>query len=553
MNTIFDLKQDTEDLESLNHGILNSNLRQITASRGIDEKSFSGGVQNFKFELSGNKWWRPQNSYMRLRCKLTKNGNAANPTQPSTVGLPLTVSDGIAPSMGLANNFYQNMDFKMGDTTINRLSNNVAQVGALKHRLDKSRSWSKSIGMSTNFWDESFKARQNAVCSDGELSDRVVDLVPRKLLVGYDALNTVEYKAADKSATIVYRGAQPPENWKVGDFYSDSTNANIADNQVITTVATANFITWVLTLSQSTPVVNAVANVANQWSRGRLSGSDARKVSEFELIYKPPLAIFDYETCLPCGKYELSMLPFNKEQMKLNAIESIGSDTKTAKDFHFECNEIYLFVEEVEGKNCTDMKYLLDLKQIRMQESAFAVNSFGQKSFDISPATQKITVAYQDGRITSDTRVAASRFRVFADAVPADAAIRINADYALSLTRQYFSYGSHNYPPQDSDPLFDSNQDRTTQRYVESLMASEAYHDTGGSESIAEFHNCGSYYTQRIYKPAGDGATRCVVYSGFEGQTKAVNARALLFDEYTVVASITLESGVIKQVLVEEI
>ena len=541
-HSIFKLKQDPDtDLDSSNHGITNSNLRQITASRGINKDSFSSGVQNFKFELAGNKWWRPSKSYMRLRCKLSK-----------TAAVPLRLSDGIAPAMGLCGNLYQNMDFKMGDTTISRVSNNVGQVNVLKQRLEKSRAWTKSIGASTNFWDESFVNRQNAVCQDGVVAGRIVEeTLRRQDQIGYNAADTAEYKA-NKVVEIVYQNAQPEGTWIAGDLYSDIWLQEIAPRQVILDVAASlDFKTWSLQLSQLATITPIAANDASQFTRTRNTSDNSRRVSEMELIWQPPLSIFDYEGALPCGKYELSMLPFNVSQMKLNAIESIGVASKSVDDFVFEVEEIYLYIEELEGENCTDMKYLLDLSQLRMQENVFTTSGFAQRSFDVSPATNALTIAYQDGRVNSDTRVSASKFKIYPAAIPPDAATNIISDYGLSMNRQYFSYSGHNYPPQDAETKFDATTDRTTQRYVESLMQSNAYSDTGGNETIAEFHSAGSYYHQKIYKDRSDGATRAVVYSGFSGVDNA-NARVLVFDTHTIVAEVTISNGSIKNVSVAE-
>jgi hypothetical protein len=549
MNTIFNLKQDAEtDLDSSNHNIFGSNLRQVTASRSIEAKSFSSGVQNFKFEMSGNKWWRPSHSYLRVRCSLTR----ANPVTPGTPGDPLSLSDNIAPAMGLCGNLYQNMDFKMGDTTISRISNNVAQIDTLKHRTEKSQSWSKSIGSSTNFWNESFSVRQNEVCSNGVHHDRVSEELKRSDFAIYNVATTVAYVNGTNTAAIVYSAPPPADTWKAGDLYTDYTNGNVEAKQLITAVAlTAN--TFVIHLSQFPAVNTVAASAANKWSRTRITGSSARRVSSFECCWQPPLSIFDYDAALPCGKYELSMLPFSDAQLQMHAIESIGANTKTAADFHFEVSEVYLVIEELEGPNCTDMKYLLDLSQLRVQENTFAVSSFGQKTFDVSPGTRALTIAYQDGRISSDTRISASKFKVYDDVVPVDAATNTAADFGLTLERQYVSYAGHNYPPQDSQPEFKTNVDRTTQRYVESLMQSNAYHDTGGGETIEDFHSAGSYYLQKIYKDKSDGATRAVVYSGFSNQTKHNNARTLLFDEHGIVVAVNISNGQIKEVRVEEI
>jgi hypothetical protein len=547
METIFKLDQETGDIANRNNGILNTNMRQITASRGIDAASFNSGVQNFKFELAGNKWWRPSRSYLRLRCSLTKQpvGLAAP--------LPLTLSDGIAPSMGLCGNLYQNMDFKVGDTTVARVSNNVAQVDVMKHRLEKSRSWTKSIGQSTNFWSESFRERQNAVCSDGISDELGSSTVARLYLPNYDVLDTVEYKA-DQTATITYTNAQTADIWQAGDLYSDLNNVLIGVNQVVLdVVANAALKIFVLTLSQTVPIVATAAAAAGNWQRTRNSAR-SRRVSDFELVWKPPLSVFDYDRALPCGKYELSMLPFNTAQMKANAIESIGLATKVDADYAFKVSEIYLYIEEVEGENCSDMSYLLDLTQLRMQESTFQAAGFSQKSFDVSPATKALTIAYQDLRINSDTRISASKFRVYNDTVPFYAATSIQEDYGLNLQRQYVSYAGQNYPPADADPSFNLTLDHTTQRYVESLIQSEAYYDTGGAETISEFHEAGSYYHQKIHKHPDDMATRAIIYSGFDTtKSNAINGRALLFDEYSSLARIEIHNGSVKQVTLHEV
>ena len=51
-----------------------------------------------------------------------------------------------------------------------------------------------------------------------------------------------------------------------------------------------------------------------------------------------------------------------------------------------------------------------------------------------------------------------------------------------------------NLPAPDADPNFTPTLDYTTQRYVESQMYAGAYYDTGGCESIQQYHNRGSYY-----------------------------------------------------------
>jgi hypothetical protein len=541
--SIFQLKQDVSEIDSSNHGITACNLRQISASREVAGTAFPSGVQNYKFEMSGNKWWVPSKSYMRLRCKLTKGDGVT----------PLTLSDGIAPNMNLCGNMWQSMDMKIADTTISRISTNVAQVDTLKHRLEKSRAWSKTIGQSTNFWDEDFHARQNAVCSDGVQSDYKSVQQIRVNMGNPNAGDRVAYTDATNTAVITYVNAQPADLWLADDLYTDfSTPLNIRDNQVILDAAVdPTFRVFTLVLSA---IGADAASADNIWGRTRRGGSDSRRVSEFELIWKPPLGIFDYENALPCGRYELSLTPQNSSILQNLAIETVGAASKASANFKFSVEQCYFYCYEVEGPNCSDMKYLLDIEQIRLQTVDFQGSTFGQRSFDVSPATRAVTIAYQDARVGgSDTRLSASKFRTYADVVPFYAATEIKNDYALSLDRQYFSYGGRSFPSQDADPKFDTNVDRTTQRYVESMIQSRAFYDTGGCEDIQEFHSAGSYYHQMTYKDERDQSTRLVVHSGFGSAPVANNARVLCFDTHSILAQITLENGVVKEVQVADL
>jgi hypothetical protein len=255
MSSIFTLKTEMSDLDSSNHGILSSNLRQVPCSRGVDKNSFSSGVQNYRFEMSGNKWWKPSESYMRIRCRLTKND------VPRT---PLTLSDDVAPAMNLGSQLWQNMDFRMGDTTISRISNNVSQVSALKNRLDRSRSWNKSVGQSTNFTDEEFYARQNSVCSDGVNDDFESVDTERQVEANYNINDAVQYTAATNTAVITYTNVQSAILWRAGDLYTDfNTPANVPSRQVIlaATINAANLVWACPVISGHTKLCNFMFSV----------------------------------------------------------------------------------------------------------------------------------------------------------------------------------------------------------------------------------------------------------------------------------------------------
>ena len=76
------------------------------------------------------------------------------------------------------------------------------------------------------------------------------------------------------------------------------------------------------------------------------------------------------------------------------------------------------------------------------------------------------------------------------------------------MNRFFLNFAGQNLPAPDADPAFVAGKDYTTQRYVESQMFLVAYYDTGGCESIQQYHNRGSYY---YFSWPRDGTDRSTV------------------------------------------
>jgi hypothetical protein len=163
MQSVFDLKTEANELSSSNQGTAKLQYRQVPCIRDITGANFTGGALNFRFECGGNSWWIPSRSYIRMRASLTK----ANGTQ-------LTLADGIAPNLDLFPNLFQSGEFRIQDKTVSRIGDFFAQIDVLEARLNKSRSWIKSVGYSTNFLQDSFDDRLNLVSADGVVSGESV-------------------------------------------------------------------------------------------------------------------------------------------------------------------------------------------------------------------------------------------------------------------------------------------------------------------------------------------------------------------------------------------
>jgi hypothetical protein len=158
MDSIFKLKKSVEEIEWANQGMSRMSYEQHAPTRDVTGNSFPNGAIHIRWETSGQKWWIPSRSYLRLRCKLTKND-----------GNQLVDGDNIAPNMGLCANLFQSAEFRVNGKTVSRISDFMPQIDALEHRLNKSDSYLTTLGESTNFWSESVTERKNDVSASTTL------------------------------------------------------------------------------------------------------------------------------------------------------------------------------------------------------------------------------------------------------------------------------------------------------------------------------------------------------------------------------------------------
>jgi hypothetical protein len=536
--SIFDLKTSVEELSSANQGTSRMGYDQLPPTRDITGTNFPNGAIHFRFQTSGQKWWVPSRSYLRVRASLTK----AN-------GDPLVVADGIAPNMGLCSSLFQSAEFQINNKTISRISDFMPQIDALETRLSKSSSWLKSVGKSVNFWQDDFKERQADVCADAVLQSSAISTVSDRVGLGFDAAtNTVAIAADTGVLTFAQAGgaALPAANpFAVGDEIEIEAGggAGTVRYRVSAVLSAAT-----LQLNHLQTIGINAGPYPFRRIRSGLAEDDARKVSEFELIWQPPLSLFKIGHALCSGKYELILNPQTASVYQKYAIQSIGAKVPGV-DYKFEIKNMYFYCNTVDGPRADDITYLLDLSQTICHTEQFSANqsSFQQKNFDVSPSTYALTVAYQDARSGNDSQNSPSIFKV-------SNAARTAASEELKLSRFFINYGGVNLPAPDADPDFTSVIDYTTQRYAESQIYSGAMYDTGGAESIEEWHKRGAYYYFAFPRDGTDRSTRVNVHNEFSGGGGAdtANMRLLLFAHSKQVARVRVQDGRVIDVQLED-
>jgi hypothetical protein len=554
MQSIFNLKTSTDELESSNYGVSKDLYEQQAPTRDVTFANFPNGSINFRWQTGATKWWVPSRTYLRFRMSITQIIGA-------NTGLAIDVNSAdICPIMNQCAALFQSAEFRINDKTVSRISDYLPQIDTLNTRLNKSKAWIDSVGTSTNWWQENFQIRQENVSYNGEIDSTDTLGEESRAELGYTTANTLELVGATGVVTFALGGSTTPlpsiaNTWRIGDILSVFvTGVGTIELRVVGTqpggVAQTLLVQgW----TQNIPAVNH--DFKRLTSRGK--ENLARKVTDYEIIWTPPLSIFKVEHAIPACRCELILNPQTSSVYKKAVCESSVSDKTPGTDYDFSIRDMYLYVNTLEGARVDNLTYYLDLEQISCQaESLVGAVNFGQKNFDVSPSTKALAVAFQDSRVGTNTLFSSTKFRSY-NALP-------EADETLKLNRMFVNYAGVSKPQIDADPEYvdyltgapgtaTNGRDFTTQRYIETILNSGSYHDTGGSETLQEWQNRGAYYLFNWSKDGNDRSTRVAVHTGFASGTILNNARLLLFAISSQVAKIVIQNGAVTDVSLEDV
>lgn len=566
MTSIFDLKTNVDELSSTNEGTSRMEYDQHPPTRDVVGNNFANGAIHFRFQTSGQKWWLPSRSYIRTRFELTKGDGVT----------PVDTADGIAPNMALMSNLFQSGEMRINDKVVSRVADFMPQVDALESRLTKSKSWLDSVGEATNWWESEQSIRQAETASDGAIIKNQVPTVASettstRIAMGFDVAggaaperNAWGYTAA--TGVLLYAQgtnasgltpAQASAEFPVGSFFKYTGVGNVPEvaMKVLSNNGAGTLVIEPL-LNADVPT-SGIYNFARVVSNPPAVAPPSRRVGSFETVWQPPLSLFKVGHALPSGRYELVLNPQTATAYQRRAIESIiGQASKTptlpggaAGDYKVKIVDMYFYCATVEGPRADDITYLLDLEQTRCQSEKIDNASFAQKNFDVSPSTYALTCCYQDLRAGENTAISASKFKSYDNG--GGGLIPAGTSEELKLNRFFLNYAGQNLPAPDADPSFVAGKDYTIQRYSETQIYSGAYFDTGGAETIEEWHERGAYYYFSIPRDGTDRSTRVNLHQQFDG-ADVTNMRVLLFDHSKQVARVRVQDGRVVDVQVED-
>lgn len=513
---------------------VNRRVLQIPSTREINAGNFFRSDQTFRFNIAGNSWWSPSQSYFRIRARLVDGKSK-----------PLLGRDDIAPAFCFVDTLYRSCAFSMNGVRVSSINDYVPQIAALKNRHGKSKDYREGVGNSLGFYDTDFKKRQSRVISDGLLDETKSILLSSTQLgfsfAGNDAKFQIDSGTSELVTTSVAGALHPP--LADGDVIYTTAGANANEHQLLRITArltaSADNKTKVYRIeSLNGTAINSVGPVnmdANNFSVRRALEVPDDSAGSFECVWSPPLGIQECAHYLPAGQYEYTLSPQQAETAYKLCIESSVDKTQGANAaFQLFMDSIELYVITVEQARVDSLDYLIDLKEVSCVPFTLTTNSWSSNMLIVPPSTSRLTVAYQDTGVAGSTAIPVTKFKA-------------GADLQNLITRFNVTYANVVYPSNDLDLVKSGATNANpgvshfTAAYNDMLLANgSAFSDTT-SESLREWLDNGFFLSYPTFKEAKDTSTQVVVKQSFSAAIP--NTQLLLFSHYNTITSVSIKSG----------
>ena len=566
--TMFDIPRKPRELKSANDGMANAQYRQVSATKDVTGTQFSQGVQQFRFDTSGNTWFVPSMCYFRMRCSLTQvRANGEDP-------MPILSKADVAPNVGLAANLFKSAEVQLNGHTLERIAERLPQIDALKTRMNNTGSWLDQVGKSTNFWNADFASRRESIAVDGytgvnPLHGPEYGPMLTQEQAGFDANHLLRYNANSFIVTVDDNGMgavdilNGPMALRPGDRLLRGDSALEVLSVVDATHCLALFVkSNQVGRDQIHDGQNPPGGI-NGWRIQKLQqarDNQARGKNQFEIVWRPPLGFFHVEHAIPPGgQWMIEFNPANAMDCRKNAVESVLGDLDVfrnpsmAGQIDFRVEEFFFYVYTVESDRFDQGDWLLDIQHTRcqLQNMPIDATSLIQKSFDVPGKTSHLTLAFQDQAEGSDTRCSRSKFKI-RPPPPGDVHNQAHEGQDLLLERFFLTYAGQQKPAPDFDGRYEnvtgdsrrSQSNFLVHRYVDSLMQADLFHTDGGAESFNDWLRRGPYYHFRWPKDAMENSSRVNVNVKFSRPfAQNMQHQMMLFSQWRTAYKISHKDG----------
>jgi hypothetical protein len=427
----------------------------------------------------------------------------------------------------------------------------MPQIAALKNRHGKSADYREGVGNSLAFYDTDFYRRQARVIVDGKNDETEYKIfTATELNVVGSAVQLVVGAGRLGTMTVTVAGAAVNNALLFpGDIVYFNIPAAVAPapqsqllkingvRQVGASAAGAVSIFAVEGLLDDITAIaaGAVAATDVNFRVKRAFQQSERGAGSFETVWCPPLGITDLSTFLPAGQYEYNFQPQQLETALKLCIESIdGVDKVSPANFTLTMDSIEFYCVTVEQARVDSLDYLIDLKEMSCVPFTITNSNWTSNMLIVPPSTTRLTVAYQDTKVSAGTQYPVSKF--VSGANLQDLITRFNVTYANVV-----------YPSNDLDLKSAdaggvvSRTQRFAQAYNDMLLSNgSAFSDTT-SESLLEWLNNGFYLSYPTLKESKDTSTQVMIKQQFSAVVP--DTQLLLFANYGTITSVSIKSG----------
>ncbi len=556
MPSVFDLKTSSSDLRSSNDGVGKMQFEQVMPTRSVTGDSFASGQIRYNIEVPSGKWWLPSQTYLSMRYTLSADADG---------NTDVSVGNEIAPAYFAPQQCFQAAEFRAGGKTICKVADHLGAIQALQYRQNKSAAWVKSVGKSVTCAEPSFSKRRALVCSDA--SNHRDDAFP---LADISSPNSASITWTKATRSITFAGTTTGHDLLPAHMRYLAPGRYIAIDEGtagrplvkilsvhahagtplrnVTVVVEANSAYDDIPDGADLKTTATFLNVGRHYTDAEdVSTWDISKRRNQEFCFQLPLSIFNVAHAMPGGSYEFILTPKPTASFKLSACQQLphSQTALTNAAIHFKIDGLIMYLPTLQGPRMDEGSFFLDLTSVTVATEKVRQIAMENHSFEVPSSTHALTFALQDTRCEGDPRISSSFFQAYDDTT----ALRQD----LKMNRYYIQYRGVQYPSPESDASYSDTHDHMTQRYLESQFACGGWMDRGGAESLNEWKEYGALYHYKTPSDPTDRSTTVSLNHSFAGGTAIANMQVMLFAHYKTVAAITVKSGKIYEVVVEDV
>lgn len=514
------------------------NYREVSAQKAVDRENFTRGVIDFNFSIGAPSVFIARKSYFRITLEV--RGKYRDDLK---IHEDLKTSDCIALADDCCGALWNNCYFRIAGNDISVSNNYIAQSSILKQRLGRANGWAKTLGLSTQMLESDFAKRLSKTTFAPSLENNKKVIVP-----------VADNKTASQVVTVAIEdGVVAGVNTSFETILirqkcfasgTEVKNARLVVNGMEYVIRTCD-----TDISMTVEGGHNILATANAYfiCETPMDG-DAR--SELDLVYQPPLGIFDLASGnladeVLVGDFRISLNPNTNyessviESLRLGAPAPEGlGDRKPASPI--DPNLYQVIVKDIKFYACY-CKMPMEpsfTKQISLSElmvmSKPLSGSSNTYEFSVPSSTTALAVWFQSSAMGNNPLYPPSHFKLL-------------NNYQNNLTGIQITYANQSKPSTKWTSKYNDTTNQLVQRYRDNMNENALLYNPAGAESLQDFLNRGLYILYSFEKDANDRSTQVQVSVDMTG-TMEDNASIYLCAIYDRQTEYTITNGAVSSI-----